>query len=81
MPNGVVIKTLEQFKKLSPEQQREVFFETLVDIKEQTCGQIKACDERFKKIEGRKWVHATWSALGGIIGGAAAVFTKMAIWK
>lgn len=80
MPNGIKLPT-EDFEKLPIQAQRTLLYENLLDVKEQTCGQIKACDERFAKIENRKWWSAAWSAIGGVIGGAAAVIGKMALFK
>lgn len=80
MPNGVTIKTVDEFQTLPPDTQRAVLFENLQEIKAQKGCQIEMCENRFKAIEKKKWWNAVASAGGGIIGGFIAMITK-ALWE
>lgn len=47
--------------------------------KEDCGGRMDKLDGRVGKLEGRKWISATASAAGGIVGGFVAIVSKWLI--
>lgn len=68
--NGLIIKEVEQFKKLEPPDQRVLLFENVVTVKQD-----------IEKLKSRKWWNTGASAGGGIFGGFLAMILKLAFWK
>jgi len=76
MPNSIKIRDPEIFKTLPVEQQRLVFFENLIEIQKHFSEQVGSCNDRFKKIEKRRWWNTAASGIGGVIGGFVAMVAR-----
>jgi len=78
--NGLDLKE-EEFEKLPINSQLAVIYQNVLGIKKQcTCRQTQ-CDKRFKEFDVRKKWDIAISSIMGIVGGAGAMFAKMAFWK
>jgi len=67
--NGLIIKEVEQFKKLEPPDQRVLLFENVVTVKQD-----------IEKLKSRKWLNTVASAVGGVFGGFFAIIVKLKFW-
>ena len=67
--NGLIIKEVEQFKKLEPPDQRVLLFENVVTVKQD-----------IEKLKSRKWLNTGASAVGGVFGGFFAIIVKLKFW-
>lgn len=62
-------------------EQREILKDHIVAQKDVCKIHCDGCDERFKRIEKRKYVDAGLAAGGGMVGGFIAVIAKAVFWK
>jgi len=69
-------------EQLSEEQRQYSLYKILqsMDGKLAQCPErYNQCDQRFRKLENRKWIDRASSGLGGVIGGILAVIGKTLI--
>ena len=71
----------DTFKEYSVDNKLLTLFD--IAVAQQACQekQLEKCAGRFEKIEKRKLWDKGTAIAAGIVGGAAAVFTKMSFWS
>jgi len=70
VPNGHGI-TRQTFVDADEKTRISMTFDLLKEIHENSCAQLIKCEERFKRLENRKWKDRGVASGSGTIGGAA----------
>lgn len=67
----------ETFKQYPVESKLDTLFDFSVAIYEQSCTKQEDCEDRFRKLEKRKWFDKGLSAGTGFIGGVVAILGSL----